>query len=108
MSTKKTSGFVNIEDYNFVQCSPEEVKDWAGRGTFKAATLVIGEGDTPPKVFTEEEVKAAIEAEPELPGDMPDEMWEACKSDRDTMQEAMRIVVRLTKEGIAKELNITL
>jgi len=31
---------------------------------------------------------------------MPDEMWEACKSDRATMQEALRVVVRLTRDGI--------
>lgn len=43
---------------------------------------------------------AAIEQEPELPGDMPDDMWEAIKGDRDAVQEAMRIAVRQTKGGI--------
>lgn len=52
------------------------------------------------RVFTEREVRAAAMAEPELPGEMPDEIWEACKSDRATMQEALRVVVRLTRDGI--------
>jgi hypothetical protein len=60
------------------------------------ATLVIGDE----RVFTESEVRAAAMAEPVLPSEMPDEMWEACRSDRATMQEAMRVVVRLTRDGI--------
>lgn len=42
----------------------------------------------------------AVEDEPELPGDMPDEMWVAIAGDRDAMAEAMRIVARQTKAGI--------
>ena len=63
------------------------------------ATLVIHDDKHEP-VFTESEVRAAAMAEPELPDEMPDEMWEACRSDRATMQEAMRVVVRLTRDGI--------
>lgn len=44
----------------------------------------------------------AITDEPELPGEMPDEMWEAIRSDRDAATEALRIVVRQTKGGILK------
>lgn len=43
---------------------------------------------------------AAINSEPELPGNMPDEMWEAIRNDRDAMTEAMRIIVRQTKANI--------
>ena len=46
------------------------------------------------------ELEKAINDEPELPDDMPDEMWEAIRNDRDAMAEALRIVVRLTKSGI--------
>jgi hypothetical protein len=45
-------------------------------------------------------VLKAIEDEPEYPGKMPDEMFEALRNDRDAMEEAMRITVRLTKIGI--------
>lgn len=48
---------------------------------------------------------AAVDAEPELPGDMPDEMWEAARNDRDAMAEAMRIAVRQTKAGIKERIN---
>ena len=47
-------------------------------------------------------LREAIEDEPEVPGHMQDEMWEAIKGDRDSIEEAMRIVVRQTKEGIIK------
>lgn len=46
------------------------------------------------------EFTAAVDAEPELPGDMPDEMWLSIRDDRDAATEAMRIVVRQTKCGI--------
>lgn len=52
----------------------------------------------------QDEVEGAIDAEPELPGEIPDEMWEAIKNDRDACTEAMRIVVRQTKEGIKNRL----
>ena len=50
-------------------------------------------------------VIAKIDAEPGLPGDMPDEMWEAIRDDRDAAAEAMRIVVRQTKQGIINRLS---
>ena len=53
-----------------------------------------------------ERVRAAINAEPELPGDMPDEMWEAIRNDRQAAVECMRILVRQTKLGILKRLNL--
>lgn len=45
-----------------------------------------------------------INSEPELPGDMPDEMWEAIRNDRNACAEAMRIVVRQTKSNIINNL----
>lgn len=42
----------------------------------------------------------AINDEPEYPGKMPDEMWEAMKGDRDAVTEALRLTVKLTKKGI--------
>jgi polyhydroxyalkanoate synthesis regulator phasin len=43
---------------------------------------------------------SAVEAEEEYPGRMPDEMWEAIRGDRDAMEAALRITVKLTKDGI--------
>ena len=53
------------------------------------------------------ELNAAIKAvndEPELPGEMPDEMWNAIRNDRDAVAEALRIAVRQTKSGIIKRM----
>ena len=47
-----------------------------------------------------EEAERAVEAEPELPGDMPDEMWAAIRNDRDACQESHKITVRGTKKNI--------
>lgn len=53
-------------------------------------------------------MRAAVENEPELPGDMPQEMYDAVKEDKDAMAELLRIVVRKTKENIlAKALATT-
>lgn len=57
------------------------------------------------------DVLKAIEDEPELPGDMPDEMWDALRQmayrdDREGMMEALRIAVRQTKEGIRERLEV--
>jgi len=50
------------------------------------------------------EIVAAVDAEPELPGNMPDTMWELIRNDRDAFEELMRIVVRETKAGIRERL----
>jgi len=50
-----------------------------------------------------DERKAWMEAvtdEPELPGEMPDEMWDVLRSDRAAATEALRIIVRQTKGEI--------
>lgn len=50
-------------------------------------------------------LEAAINEEPELPGEIPDELWEqicsaAGRGDKDLVTELLRIIVRQTKEGI--------
>ena len=47
---------------------------------------------------------ACVENEPELPGDMPDEMWEAIRNDRDAMREVLCIAARITKQGIRERI----
>lgn len=47
---------------------------------------------------------AAVLAEPECPGEMPDEMWLAICSDRDATTKAFQIAVRKTKEEIIKRI----
>ena len=42
----------------------------------------------------------AIDDVPELPGEMPDEVWEALRSDRATMETVLRGVVQTTKQNI--------
>ena len=100
---KKIEGYAPTGDYD-VATGIWVFKD---RTTDNPCTLVIHDGPSE-RVYTESEVRAAAMAEPELPGDMPDEMWEACRSDRATMQEAMRVVVRLTRDGILERIGITL
>ena len=58
------------------------------------------------RVVSCEQARAAIEAEPELPGEMPDEMWQAISKDKDAAAECLRIVVRQTKAGIIQRLNL--
>lgn len=45
-------------------------------------------------------LRCAIDSEPELPDQMPDEIWEKVKNDREALTELLRITVRKTKEGI--------
>lgn len=53
-------------------------------------------------VAENERLTKAINDEPDLPGGMPDEMWQVIHNDRDAMQELLRITVRLTKDGIKR------
>jgi len=46
----------------------------------------------------------AISAEPEFPGDMPDELWELINGNREKVDTMMKNAVRLTKEGITERL----
>ena len=45
-----------------------------------------------------------VKSEPELPGDMPDEMWVALCGDRYAIQQALQIAVKQTKENILRGL----
>ena len=54
-------------------------------------------------------VLTCIDAEPELPGEMPDEMWQEIRemvlnNDKDGMSELLRVVVRTTKDGIKRRI----
>lgn len=51
-------------------------------------------------VVDRHKVYEAIDEESELPGEMPDEMWNSIKNNRDAYAEAVRIAIRLTKENI--------
>jgi len=51
-------------------------------------------------------ISGVIDKEPELPGDMPDDMWDAIKDDRDACQKAMQIIVRQTKDNIKQALRL--
>lgn len=42
----------------------------------------------------------AVADEPELPGEMPNEVWEALRSDRATMETVLRGVVQTAKQNI--------
>ncbi len=44
----------------------------------------------------------AIADEPEFPGEMPDELWEKMKGDKDITVRVMRNTVLLTKNGITE------
>ena len=46
----------------------------------------------------------AVTDEPEVPGTMPDEMWEAIRDDRDAIENAIRIAVQQTKAGIRERI----
>lgn len=43
---------------------------------------------------------AAVNAEPECPDHMPDELWQAMANDRDAVEQAIRIAVSQTKTNI--------
>ena len=42
----------------------------------------------------------AVADEPELPGEMPDEVWEALRSDRAMMETVLRGVAQTAKQNI--------
>jgi hypothetical protein len=57
------------------------------------------------------EWREAVEEEPEFPDQIPEEMWIALKAacaigDRDTLSQAFRIAVRLTKSGILERVKM--
>lgn len=46
----------------------------------------------------------AVADEPEVPGTMPDEMWNAIRDDRDAMENVIRVAVQQTKAGIRERI----
>lgn len=59
---------------------------------------------TKPKTISLKVVLKAIDDEPEYPGEMYSDVWESIKNNKKAMQEALRLTVRLTKEGIKNRL----
>ncbi len=49
-------------------------------------------------------VRQVIDLEPELPGGMPNEMWEAIRNNREACELAFKVTVKETKAGILKRL----
>lgn len=49
-------------------------------------------------------VLEAVDAEEELPDDMPDEMWDHIRNDRDAVKESLLIAVQLTKGNIRERI----
>lgn len=46
----------------------------------------------------------AVDDEPELPGKMPDEIWNRIKNNREEMEKLCRICCSETKDGIRKRI----
>lgn len=57
-------------------------------------------------VVLREQVRAAIDAEPELPGEMPTEIWDMLRSDDRAAAEVMRANVRAMKVNIKARLGL--
>lgn len=60
-------------------------------------------------IITVQQALAVVDAEPELPGEMPDEYLEAmrlCVNDKEAATEFCRILVRCTKDSIKKRLQV--
>jgi metal-dependent HD superfamily phosphatase/phosphodiesterase len=53
-----------------------------------------------------EQVRAAIDAEPELPCEMPEEIWDMLRSDERAAAEVMRANVRAMKINIKARLGL--
>jgi len=50
---------------------------------------------------------SAVDNEPENPGKMPDEMWEAISRDRDACEKAFQINTALTKRNISQSIRLS-
>ena len=69
---------------------------------FDKIALALSKAEARGRLAGLEEAIKDVEAEPELPGDMPDEMWYAIRNDRDACQESHKITVRGTKKNIVE------
>jgi hypothetical protein len=56
------------------------------------------------EMYPKESVMKAINDEPELPGEMPDEIYYSFKDDKGALAELLRITVKETKKGIRNRL----
>ena len=55
--------------------------------------------------LTQKQVLKAIDDEPELPGEIPDQMYQTIvNSDKDTVEVMLRFIVKETKRGIKERI----
>lgn len=79
-----------------------QVMEWACR-TLNAGAVPVA--DKPGANLTLSQAVAAADAEPEFPGEPPPEMVEALRNcDQDVAVHALRLAVRMTKDGIKERL----
>lgn len=89
------------EEIDQLQAENKSLKEQLHKDFEESIAVIHDEGAK--RIMAEkmnEELLAAINSEPELPGNMSDEMWEAIRNDRDAMTKTMRIIVRQTKANI--------
>lgn len=55
--------------------------------------------------FLKEILKQIVEEEPELPGNMPDKVWDILNGDRDATEQSLKLAVKQTKQNILKRIN---
>ncbi len=75
--------------------------------SIKPPQLIRSAAELEKTKFSGREVLKAIEAEPEFPGSMSEEMWDKIRDSKDVAEAAMRIAVKLTKKGIAQRLKLS-
>lgn len=95
MSTP-TKSLVKWVASNYMETTREDCGEYPG---YVDAIPII------PLADLTEVVEGAIDAEEEMPGEIPQEMYDTITNgDKDTVAEALRIVVRVTKKSIKQRL----
>jgi len=80
---------------------PNYLRKIANTALFELSTL---EQEPEEEMYLKESVMKAINDEPELPGEMPDEIYYSFKDDKGALAELLRITVKETKKGIRNRL----
>lgn len=101
--------FIDIvfaKDENEIDLRFVEVEDAEGRSTMVGAWMIREDGYTALRIkldqpdtrnWTTKEIIDLIEEEPELPSEMPMELFEVCRQNMNEMARVMRALVRTTK-----------
>jgi len=79
----------------------ESSLEWESRPTSEESVADVEESSSDksvPMII----VERSIADEPELPGTMPDDIWEVISNDKDAATELLREAVRMTKLGILR------